>query len=251
MCPFGRRPQGGWIPIFTRSSLADAPSRASAAANYRSGPGAWRQPRCTTGTNRHQPAGLAPCPGGEPVPPGGKGVPSRGPCSRPGGTVRREAPPPSLADMRSVAANKLRTIFHEREDRLMGRRGDGGNSLLMAREAAANANMRPRRCRELGLQALDVSGGCTPRRPALACRRSVSPSGRFRPRPRTLASAPTFSSRGRMPCFSRSPIATMTCRGDSAADRCRRRARQRRGLCGLRKLAAFKSMSGPLMRKRR
>ena len=41
----------------------------------------------------------------------------------------------------------------------MGRRGDGGNPLLMAREAAANANMRPRRCRELGLQALDCLWG--------------------------------------------------------------------------------------------
>ena len=37
----------------------------------------------------------------------------------------------------------------------MGRRGDGGNVLLMAREAVGNPKMRPRRRRELGLQALD------------------------------------------------------------------------------------------------
>jgi hypothetical protein len=41
----------------------------------------------------------------------------------------------------------------------MGRRGDGGNVLLMAREAAANPRVRPRRRRELGLQALDVLWG--------------------------------------------------------------------------------------------
>ena len=37
----------------------------------------------------------------------------------------------------------------------MGRRGGYTNPLLMAREAAANPNMRPRRRRELGLEALD------------------------------------------------------------------------------------------------
>ena len=37
----------------------------------------------------------------------------------------------------------------------MGRRGDGGNPLLMARKRPRNPNMRPRRRREIGLQALD------------------------------------------------------------------------------------------------
>ena len=41
----------------------------------------------------------------------------------------------------------------------MGRRGDGGNALLMAREASLNATMRPRRRRELGLEALDCLWG--------------------------------------------------------------------------------------------
>ena len=80
----------------------------------------------------------------------------------------------------------------------MGRRGDGGNVLLIAREAVGNPNMRPRRRREVGLQALDCLWGLHAPAPGtrlqafrVAFRKVQAAAEEHRNRRRRSASGPT------------------------------------------------------------